>query len=367
MLQPMLSRTRRANVTHLQRGAALIGLCLMLTGCADPEVTTGANWMERTVLAYPDRDVALQDVTMVGSHDTGTYAEACCSLLANTCNTETQRLDMGAQLRAGTRVFDVRPMLSAGRYYTRHSQGCDLGEPREGASLCVGGDLANQGCIGASLEELLQQTRDFVEVNSEFVALDVWAFCGTGASDSGLVDLILDTLGERIYTEATPRTEPIGTVPLRELVPPGGGGKVLVGLAGIDDTPQNRARGLFPRDYLGLTGVRWYAVQDLEGLQERELQGYRDDGTGLYSVAWTVTQDFALAAMCLDADPDASQSIYEMTLPIHEALEPMVSDLIAGAQGVAPGNIPNVLGLDFIDDTHWRQAMRLTEFNLSAE
>src|SRR6185295_19822227 len=83
------------------------------------ETIITSDWMNQLITGNPNKDITLTDITVPAAHDAGTYVQTICSV-ANSCNTQTQHLDISDQLKAGIRIFDIRPVLYNGEYYTQH-------------------------------------------------------------------------------------------------------------------------------------------------------------------------------------------------------------------------------------------------------
>ena len=88
-----------------------------------PEIKT-ESWMHDLIKLYSSKNISLIDIMMPGAHDAGLYELNNCTFGANYCNTETQLLNVGDQLKQGIRVFDVRPSYESNNFYTEHSTGC---------------------------------------------------------------------------------------------------------------------------------------------------------------------------------------------------------------------------------------------------
>ena len=77
-----------------------------------PTLQSTSDWMGTLINAYTEKNIALNDITITRSHDAGTYVLDSCTFGANSCNTQTQHLNMTDQLEIGLRVFDIRPVLT---------------------------------------------------------------------------------------------------------------------------------------------------------------------------------------------------------------------------------------------------------------
>ena len=146
----------------LKRYFLLFTVAALLTNCnketaIDPNAET-ANWMNNLLKENPTKVIAISDIAIPSSHDAAIYLLQDCTL-ANECNTQTQYLNMKEQLEAGLRMFDIRPILFKGKYYTQHATDCD-----------------GFGCKGDIMDNVLSQTRNFLDTHAELVFLQMSHF-----------------------------------------------------------------------------------------------------------------------------------------------------------------------------------------------
>jgi len=117
-----------------------------------PEST--ATWMSdlaRDVPGFAARP--LSGLCLPASHDAGMYSVLRCTSLAGTSKARTQQLDLGEQLSAGIRYFDLRPCVWSARDENESS------DFRFGHfSAAVGG----QGCLGDRVLPALEQVPRFL-------------------------------------------------------------------------------------------------------------------------------------------------------------------------------------------------------------
>lgn len=91
----------------------------------------------------------LDQICLPGSHDSGTFEQTMATKYASRDNTRTQMFDIRMQLMQGVRVFDLRPVLYDGTFYTAHQSKNDLS--------------GHQGAIGTRLDKAFDQIADFVK------------------------------------------------------------------------------------------------------------------------------------------------------------------------------------------------------------
>ncbi|SDP57646.1 Phosphatidylinositol-specific phospholipase C, X domain [Mucilaginibacter sp. OK268] len=171
-----------------------------------------ARWMEDTL--FPAKgNLTLKDIVIPGSHDAGmsalngTGGQHASSI--NPCNTLTQKQNIGKQLHAGIRMFDLRVGLFKNSIYTKHS-----------SSDCMADAMG--GGYGERFKDILDSIKTFLSRNKkEFIILTFSHFCPKEASASKVADSIFQALGkERIYNN---QSKSIDHIKLNELA-----GKVIV-------------------------------------------------------------------------------------------------------------------------------------------
>lgn len=107
-------------------------------------------------------NLPLNMVSLPASHDAGTSVATKCTSLASTAQTQTQTLDIGGQLNAGIRYFDLRPCVwdihannGSNDFYFGHFTSAESG----------------QGCLGQNMVQALQQVAWFIKTNTQEVVI----------------------------------------------------------------------------------------------------------------------------------------------------------------------------------------------------
>ena len=113
-------------------------------------------WMQNSLAALGSR--TLLDLCIPGSHDAGMSQFNSHTAFAATCNTITQTNSIGGQLSLGSRYFDIRPVISAGQYYTGHYS-------------LVSQINSWQGANGESIASIVNDVNAFTANNKELVIL----------------------------------------------------------------------------------------------------------------------------------------------------------------------------------------------------
>ncbi len=171
-----------------------------------------ANWMEDTL--FPAKgNLTLKDIVIPGAHDAGMSAlNGTGGIHAgsiNPCNTLTQKLNIGKQLNAGIRIFDLRVGAYKNAIYAKHSSSDCMAE-------------AMGGGYGEQFKDILDSVKSFLNMHKkEFIIITFSHFCTREASADHVADTILSVLGkDKIYNN---QGKNIGDIKLNELA-----GKVII-------------------------------------------------------------------------------------------------------------------------------------------
>lgn len=117
---------------------------------------TYSDWMQQSLGSLANR--TLKHICMPGSHDAGMGTFKPGTIGAHFANTQTQYLDFYQQLMAGSRYFDLRPVLSRGEWVAGH-----YGQVGD---IWLGGN-------GQTLEEIIRQINDFTADYQELVIINL--------------------------------------------------------------------------------------------------------------------------------------------------------------------------------------------------
>jgi hypothetical protein len=117
---------------------------------------TPQDWMQQNIHSIGCQP--LRHLCMPASHDAGMSQLNGHTALADDQDTLTQYFDIGGQLAAGFRYFDIRPVIHDGQFYTGHYS-----------------DLAGswQGGNGQSIASIISEVNAFLATNDELVILDL--------------------------------------------------------------------------------------------------------------------------------------------------------------------------------------------------
>lgn len=115
-------------------------------------------WMQNTLPLLGAQP--LRHLCMPGSHDAGMSVYTSGTAFTHDCNTLTQHVNILAQLQLGARYFDVRPVISAGQYYTGHYS-------------YVSQINSWQGANGESIAAIIDELNTYTASNAELVILNL--------------------------------------------------------------------------------------------------------------------------------------------------------------------------------------------------
>jgi hypothetical protein len=121
---------------------------------------TYIDWMQQSMGSLANR--TLKHICMPGSHDAGMSTFKPGSIGAHFANTQTQYLDFGQQLKAGSRFFDLRPVLAGGQWVSGHYSALE----NDIEDIWLGGN-------GQSIADIVRQINDFTSQYKELVIINL--------------------------------------------------------------------------------------------------------------------------------------------------------------------------------------------------
>jgi hypothetical protein len=121
---------------------------------------TYVDWMQQSMGSLANR--TLRHICMPGSHDAGMSTFKPGTIGANFANTQTQYLDIAQQLLAGSRYFDLRPVLSNGQWVSGHYSALK----NDVQDFWVGGN-------GQAIVDIIRQINDFTAKYKELIIINL--------------------------------------------------------------------------------------------------------------------------------------------------------------------------------------------------
>lgn len=294
------------------------------------------DWMSVLLSDNPNTEITLKDICLPGAHDAGMYVLSTCEFGSNACNTQTQDESMKVMLERGVRAFDIRPVKIGTTnpvYFTQHKTSCD-----------------GLGCRGDRIENILNETKAFVDEHSELVILYFGHFCNVDARDEGLQTMVNDILQDRLHKDTLNVSSSLIGLDLKTIIPPSEGkGKVVILYDGVSNNASDRALGIFANSYISQSGsyANSYIVDVMIEDQVGKYEDFDHASNKIFSLSWTLTLNADLSIQC--ANPFGNNlGIEGYAAHAHEAL-PTIMDSLINVGSIAPGKIPNSLWVDFAD------------------
>ncbi|WPU92962.1 hypothetical protein SNE25_26925 [Mucilaginibacter sabulilitoris] len=292
-----------------------------------------ARWIEDTL--FPAKgNLTLKDIVIPGSHDAGMSAlngtGGTQAGSINPCNTLTQTQNIGKQLNAGIRMFDLRVGSFKNSIYTKHS-----------SSDCMADAVG--GGYGERFKDILDSVKTFLNRNKkEFIILTFSHFCPTEASAHKVADSITRALGrEQIYNN---QTRDISQIKLNDLA-----GKVIVtfeGYASADKLIDSNSMANKAKTFLNFR--RAYAatnqINRLLAAEETFFNVMKDgvNKNDLIRLDWQLTQSSDEAALiCNDFQNDKVSPVINGIMLLTNAIKKnqSITDLAASGNKYLPAKV----------------------------
>ncbi|KAF2019644.1 PLC-like phosphodiesterase [Aaosphaeria arxii CBS 175.79] len=119
---------------------------------------TTTDWMQQSLGSLGNR--TLKHIALPGSHDAGMSSYKPGTVGAHFANTQAQYLDFYGQLMVGSRYFDLRPVISNGKWVSGHYSEI------EGPGIWLGGN-------GQPILDIVKQVNDFTRQYKELVIINL--------------------------------------------------------------------------------------------------------------------------------------------------------------------------------------------------
>jgi hypothetical protein len=253
---------------------------------SDPTSLSSTNppqdWMQQNLPAIGCQP--LRHLCIPASHDAGMSQLNGNTALAIDADTLTQYSDIGGQLAAGFRYFDIRPVIHDGQFYTGHYS-----------------DLAGswQGGNGQSIASVIDEVNAFLTANQELVILDLSHAYDTDVGYPPFSHPQTIALMEQLQGIQHRFTAPTGTVDLSQLTLNdfiASGASVIIIFDDSTLSPGNFSQDAFVGFYNNtqLSIYNSYAdTADLEAMVTDQLGKMaaqrQSPDSGLFLLSWTLT------------------------------------------------------------------------------
>ena len=182
----------------------LLWVGFVVNPCYGASTVNFSTWMTDNSAILGEKTLA--EISMPYSHDAGMYTSESCSgknFFGSKCNTQTQQLTVGEQLKRGVRVFDLRPVeKSKDNFFTGHFSEADL--------PVIGHDVV--GCHGGDMDSIFSDIASFAEKNPKELIILYFShyydqtteeantkMTNTSAMRTKLVKYVTDKLGTHLF------------------------------------------------------------------------------------------------------------------------------------------------------------------------
>lgn len=289
------------------RNSSLMGgvaLSLKLSGLHSAFAQTASGpstaWMQNNLSVLGSR--TLRQICMPGTHDAGMSSIVSGTGFSDSCNTQTQTTNILGQLQAGSRYFDIRPVISSGQYLTGHYS--DIGS---------GSVNSWQGGNGESIQSIISDINTFTADNEELIILNLSADLDTDLGNSSYAPFtqtqwnsLLQILQEGIsnlFVYSGSSSPDLTSLTLNSFI---GAGKpavvVIVSPAGSGITLGSYTnQGFYPATSFAAYNV-YTDTNSLNSMISDQLTKMKAQRTtpnsGFFILSWTLTQDSEQAAFC---------------------------------------------------------------------
>ncbi|KAF2820997.1 PLC-like phosphodiesterase [Ophiobolus disseminans] len=266
--------------------------------------------------------LTLREIVIPGSHDAG-MSEINGARLGTAVNTVTQKLNVGDQLKYGSRYFDIRPVISGGAWKTGHY------------SFVETFNLAWVGGNGQDIRSIIDQINAFTAKNKELVILNINSGLDTdhfrGERDSGfsqakweelLGGLINPTSGikNRVTNIGNPRD--VTTFRLDQLIKDRAAVIMIVDSDTRDQKPVDISRfanqGIFTAKQFPIYNkyANDNSQKDMISDQLKKLQTQRINNTSeMFVLSWTLTQKDIVSESIVENGEAANRALPELLWP----------------------------------------------------
>lgn len=298
------------------------------------------SWMADNIGAL--QFTKLRNLCMPGAHDAGMSTRGTGTAGVFDCNVLTQYQSILGQLNLGVRYFDIRPVISGGKYCTGHY------------SDTSNSVLGWQGANGQSIDDIVNNINTFTSAQNELIILyishDVNTDVGrpyrsfTQNDYDGLCAKLMGINGRVSKNYPT-----LLDLTLGEFIGCTGGGNaatqsIVVIIADPNDSSVVIKEGSDIWDKSKLEVYNDYSnTNDLDKMMIDQLAKMKG-GHGYFLLSWTLTQDATQAATC-ELPFVGGASILDLAKKANDALK---ANLVPACTSTV---YPNIIYLDGIQNT----------------
>ncbi|HEX6370267.1 MAG TPA: hypothetical protein VF006_15210 [Longimicrobium sp.] len=293
------------------------------------------DWMQQNLGVLGSRP--LRQLCIPGSHDSGMSTFTSGTAFAHPCSTQAQSVGVLQQLQFGVRYFDIRPVISAGQYYTGHYS-------------YIGQISSWQGANGQSIASIISDVNTFTAANQELVVLYLSHDLNTDLGNASYAPFTQDEWNQlltqlqgldHLYVAQNPTTVDLTTLTLSDFI--GGGSAVVVV---VDPAVAGIGLGSFATQGFytpaGFSVYNQYSntnvLAQMQADQLAKLAAQRPSpDAGYFLLSWTLTQDTTQAVTC-------ATGLSESILDLANIANPTLPSMLLPA--CSAQTYPNILYID---------------------
>lgn len=266
-------------------------------------------WMQNTLPLLGAQP--LRHLCMPGSHDAGMSVYTSGTAFAHECNTLTQQVNIQTQLQLGARYFDVRPVISAGQYYTGHYS-------------YVSQINSWQGANGQSIAAIINELNTYTASNAELIILNLSHDLNTDLGNSSYApftqaewDALFTQLKGINHLYVSTATD-LSVLPLNEFIGNKQAAVVLIVEPTGVDLGANEGQGFYP--YAAYNVYNSYSdSNDVNKMAADQLTKMRQQRTSPdaapFLLSWTLTQSGTEASTCVTGLADSILTLASIADP----------------------------------------------------
>ncbi|MDL4912985.1 MAG: prolyl oligopeptidase family serine peptidase [Enterobacterales bacterium endosymbiont of Blomia tropicalis] len=279
-------------------------------------------WMSNNISDVGNK--TLREICMPGTHDAGMGVFTSGTPFASPCNTVTQKKLVAGQLQLGSRYFDIRPVVSGGKFFTGHYTEIDAG-------LIT----SWQGANGQSIESVINDINEYTKENAELIILHLSHDLDTDVGNSKYSPFSQEQWGDLLsYMKSniahlkSVAGDDLTKLTLNDYISDGNAAVIIV----VEPSGENIkidefiGKGFYPATRFPVYNS-YSDTNDLDAMIKDQLEKMRKEKTSpessYFLLSWTLTQSASQVTTCatglgksiLDLAGDANAALNENLLP----------------------------------------------------
>lgn len=280
----------------------------LLSGTESGFSTLGpyTNWMSYNLDTLGC--MTLRELCIPGSHDSGMSQVSAYTAGVIDSELITQTLDIGGQLNAGIRWFDVRPVIAGGAFSTGHYSNTRIGTK--------GGD-------GQNITNIINQINAFTATNNELIILELsHSFYTDGPANYPPLNTeqwteLMQQMQSIQYLAALPSdVTDISTIPLSDFNLATSAAVVVIIRENVDPSAYPTTGGFYNSDYYPVYN-QYSNTDDLDTMEQDQISKLQTQRTSTsdqtFQLSWTLTEVIGIGSATtsvLDLAAEADQNLY---------------------------------------------------------